>query len=243
MHESPRANEWPGAWLAVFAIAGGVRLAWIAARAIRTLRASRALVRAWMAHAEPLPAEPWGVRASKIDAGFPVVAAAGIFKPHVFVDRRVIETCSPAELAAVAAHERAHISSRDNLRRLVVAACAGHGSAITSAWRVAAERAADERASDSSRTAAELASALLRVARIAPAPTLPVAAISTIHDGGILEQRVRHLLHFAPSGVELPSRATPVLLGASAIVAGLMTATSLPKSLHAALEILVQRLP
>jgi hypothetical protein len=243
IHEAPRADEWPGASLVLLACAGALRLAWIAARAVRTLRASQALVQAWMANAEPLPAEPWGVRASKIDAGFPVVAAAGMLRPHVFVDRRVIDACSPAELAAVAAHERAHISSRDNLRRFVIAACTGHDSAAASAWRIAAERAADERASDSPCTAAELASALVRVARIAPAPTLPLAAISTIHDGGSLEQRVRHLLHFAPSGRTLESRTTPMLVAVSAAAAGLMVMTPLPKSLHAVLELLVQAVP
>ncbi|MGH9346791.1 MAG: M48 family metalloprotease, partial [Vicinamibacterales bacterium] len=142
-HEAPQQDEWPGAILVLLALAGGARLGVNLIRAIRTLVASRALVRAWQRGATPLPHEPWGLRASKIDTGFPVVAVAGLFTPHVFVDRRVLDACSPAELAAVAAHERAHVAVRDNLRRLMIAACAGLASDTAVAWRAAAERAAD----------------------------------------------------------------------------------------------------
>jgi len=243
LHEPWRDDEWPGLLLAGLAAIGACRIAIVLVRAGRALCASRRLLRTWLREATPLPLQPWGMRASCIDSGFPVVAVAGLWRPHVFVDRRVLDMCSAAELAAVAGHERAHVSAFDNLRRLFVVACDGHAGAKAVEWRAAAERAADDRAVDSPKTAADLAGALVRVARLAPAPILPIAAISTIDDGGCLEQRVRRLLTFVPDGRQ-PDRPTwPGIAGAIAIGVALMIATPLPFVLHGALEVLVQRLP
>jgi hypothetical protein len=241
LHEAPRSDEWPGMTLVVLALAGAVRLVIIVARAAIALRASRTLVRSWLKGATALPAEPWGVRASGIDVGFPVVAVAGLFKPHVFVDRRVLEMCSPEELAAVAAHERAHIAAFDNLRRLLVAACDGYRSAAAIAWRAAAERDADDRAATSARSAADLAGALVRLARVAQTPMLPLAAISTIHDAGTLESRVNRLLAHRPSKPKLTRWRCATGVAAAALV--LMWSTPLPKALHAGLELMVRHLP
>ena len=242
-YEVQREGEWPGVLIAALAVAGAARLAVILSRGSQALLAARALVRSWSSTATPLPAEPWGLRASSIDTGLPVVAVAGLLRPHVFVDRRVLETCSPAELAAVAAHERAHVASRDNLRRLLVVACTGHDSEVAATWRIAAERAADERAVRTPRAAADLAAALVRVARIGPAPALPVAAVSTIHDGGSLELRVQRLLMFAPDARQLSNRYWLSAFGAGTALASMIVFPTLPRSLHALLELLVQRLP
>jgi hypothetical protein len=243
MHEQARYDEWPGVLLWALAFLGAARLTLIALRAAQALRASRATVRIWQQHAVALPREPWGLPASRIDCGYPVVAVAGFFKPHVFVDRRVLEACSPEELAAVAAHERAHVSTCDNLRRLLVAACAGHESPTASAWRIAAEHAADARGAGSPRVATDLAAALVRVTRISPVPMLPMAAISTIHDGGSLEARVRQLLAFKPTPPPPLVGTWSVVGGSTAVLVALMASTPLSERFHATLELLVQYLP
>jgi Zn-dependent protease with chaperone function len=242
MHEQARDEEWTGLLLPSLALCGVVRLIQIAVRGVRALHTSQSLVRTWRQHATPLAGECWGARASRIDVGFPVVAVAGFFRPHVFVDRRVLEACSDAELEAIAAHERSHISSYDNLRRLIVTACAGYSSKWATAWRVAAEWTADERAVRSEQGAVDLARALLRLARLAPAPSLPVAAISTIHDGGSLATRVQRLLELSP-GEWKTRRTWPAALAAATIGPLVFTATPLPAVLHAGLEVLVRNLP
>lgn len=243
MHEPQRDDEWVGLTLVALAAAGAVRLALVVVRALGSVRAARAIVAEWNRHATPLPREPWGLPASRIDVDFPVVAVAGFFRPRVFVDRRVLEACSPSELAAVAAHERAHVRSRDNLRRLLVAACAGPSSVVAAAWRAAAERAADERAADSPRTAVDLADALVQVARLGSAPALPIAAVSTIHDGGSLEQRVHRLLTFSSGEHDREPATLSVALPTCALATVLMIWTPLPATLHAALELLVRHMP
>jgi Zn-dependent protease with chaperone function len=178
-----------------------------------------------------------------VDAGFPVVAVAGLFRPRIFVDRRVLAACSPAELDAIAAHEQAHVVGRDNLKRLLIGACQGPASAAARAWRQAAEHAADNQAADSSQRALDLASALLSVARLAPRRTLEGTALSTIEDGGSLEVRIRHLLT-----IERPPIVTDHGAGAVLVLIPLACAiafnwSALLRSAHSLTEAAVRHLP
>ena len=50
----------------------------------------------------------------------PVVALAGVIRPRVVVSSRVLSVLSPAQLELALFHERAHRSSHDNLKRLLV---------------------------------------------------------------------------------------------------------------------------
>jgi Zn-dependent protease with chaperone function len=207
--ERPHDGEPVGLPLLVLATVGAVQAGLVIARAIVILWSSSSWIRAWSLRGHPLPNGSWGMPAMLVDAVFPVVAVAGILRPRLFIDRRVYEACSPGELAAIGAHERAHVRGRDNLRRLLLGAFEGTSSRAASEWRHAAEIAADERAADSPQRAVELASAILKVARLAPASALEGTALSTIHDGACLDARVRRLItphtaavrHTAPFGV------------------------------------------
>jgi Zn-dependent protease with chaperone function len=208
------------------------------------LHVSRRIVAAWTRQERALDEGRWGIRAFAIDADFPVVAVAGVIRPKLYVDRRVLDACLPGELDAIAAHERAHVRHRDNWRRLLIGACAGPTSLEAAAWREAAERAADTRAADSPRQALNLASALLKMARLAPSRTFERTALSTIHDGGSLETRVAYLLRtVAPAP---PVHHTPIavvmLLVPSALVLGLNWSTLL-RSVHVLTEAAVRHLP
>jgi Zn-dependent protease with chaperone function len=246
LFEPPYGGERPGLTLWVAAAAGAGQLVAIAWRAARMLRVSQRLVSAWHRQSTPLDAESWGLPASTIDKGFPVVAVSGLLRPQLFIDRSVINACSPRELEAIAAHERAHVRSRDNLRRLLIGACRGPSSADACAWRHAAEQAADEGAATSPACAVELASALLKIARLAPPLSLHAAALSTIHDGGSLEARVQRLLAVDQRQPAVtPSRAssffTVGVLMASALAVG--ATVPLLRSAHALLELFVRHLP
>jgi Zn-dependent protease with chaperone function len=241
--EPPHDGEPAGVLLLALAAISGSHLARMMFRAARMLTASRSLTAAWLTSAAPLADARWGPRAFSIDAGFPVVAVAGLFRPRLFVDRRVLDTCSVDELDAIAAHERAHVRRRDNLRRLLVGAWEGPESVTAAAWREAAERAADTQAATSPRRAVDLASALVKMARLAAPRTLERTALSTINDGGALEARVRHLIAIERAApAERPLSLTPLALVAFAGVIGLNW-SALLRSAHMLTESAVRYLP
>jgi Zn-dependent protease with chaperone function len=243
LFEPPHSGERAGVMLLVLAAVGGLHAARTIGRAIRMLSLSRALTRRWLRTAAPLEDSRWGLPTFAIDAGFPVVAVAGLFRPCLFVDRRVLAACSGPELDAIAAHERAHVMRRDNLRRLLIGACAGPASAVAAAWREAAERGADTHAADSPRRGLDLASALLKMARLAPPRTLEYTAFSTVHDGGSLETRVRYLLHVEPAITEQHTRIPALLVAIPLALMMGLNSTTLLRSVHTLTEAAVRHLP
>jgi hypothetical protein len=150
----------------------------------------------------------------------------------------VVRALSTEQLAAALRHERAHWTSRDNLKRICILLTPGilpfiGGSrTLERAWKKFAEWAADDRAvSGSARRACALAAALVRVARM--------SAEKGATDR--LAERVDRLLCNAP-----PSPASKPMLALSGIVliaASLAVAILQPAALysvHIALERLVE---
>ena len=244
LFEPAHDGEGAGVLLIVLAAAGFAHMGRVIFRTARMLRLSRSLIVGWTKGATPLELSAWGLPVFAIDAGFPVVAVAGLFRPRLFVDRRVLSSCSAGELEAIAAHERAHVERHDNLRRLLIGACEGPASAVAAQWRRAAELAADRRAASSPRRGVDLAGALIKIARLAPGHTLDATALSTIHDGGSLENRVRQLVatEQRPPHDQHTSFATLLALLPVALVAGLNWSTLL-RSAHALTEAAVRHLP
>jgi Zn-dependent protease with chaperone function len=194
LFEPSGRSERPGVLMAVSASVGAAYVVTAVARMIKLVRLSRRCTMAWMSDAQALPTADWGLPAYAIDTDYPVVAVAGVIRPRLLIDRRLLVSCSDEELRAIAAHERAHVRTYDNARRAVISACVGSKSASAQEWRRASEFAADESAAITPDRAAVLAGALVKIARLAaivPAPPLPFA---TIHDGGALEMRVQRLL-------------------------------------------------
>lgn len=185
---------------------------------------TRRTVAQWMRSARPLTLEGVGIPASVIDSAFPVVAVVGAFRPRLIVARSVLDACPAPELDAVLAHERHHVARRDNLRRAVLAAVPDLlswfplSTRIADGWREASEDAADDAAE---RTGAAgrlgLASALVRVARLAPPDAaVPAGPVSMLLAADCLERRVRRLL--APAAAAPTTRRLfgPVLLAGAA---------------------------
>jgi Zn-dependent protease with chaperone function len=211
---------------------------------VRSWRQTQFIVRGWRRSATPITVPSWARRAWSIRRRFPVVAVVGIVRPQLFVARQVTARCTSRELAAIAAHESAHVAARDNLLRLLFRLTPGAWLAarvadpIERAWIVAAEEAADERARVQSGSV-ELASALTKVARMAAESEPELLPVSALIQADGLEHRVRRLLES-----ETRSRAIPwgwiglALAGALAIV--LQTAPALI-GLHEAFELLVRR--
>lgn len=106
--------------------------------------------------------------------GAPLLSLVGILTPRLIVSPRLLQTLSPDQFDAALAHEQAHLLSRDNLKRLLLAITPGPlpfapaPRSIERQWAHYAELAADESASRGMpQRGIALAEALLHVARLA----------------------------------------------------------------------------
>lgn len=201
----PRATrETPGVALVALALAGaGLMLAGLG-RLWRQLRSTRGVLALWERAAVPLAGVSATVPALGLDWPFPVVSVAGVLRPRLYVERRVLAACDADELDAILAHERAHLRSADNLKRTLLRACPDAlgltpwAGRLERLWSEAAETAADDEAA---RTASgggpALASALVRLARLAPVPANAVVGSAVLDDTPIAH-RVERLLAGAP---------------------------------------------
>jgi hypothetical protein len=146
------------------------------------------------------------------------------------------------------AHETAHVRARDNLKRFVLEVCADamaftpSGRRSRSDWIAASEDAADDAAAggDAAR-ALDLASALIKVAKLAPARGPAFIPSSALYRGEDIERRVRRLLRSRPA----PERSQPgrwMLALSCGAVAALAFMPWL-RGVYAALEAAVQYLP
>ena len=231
--------------LVVYALAmvGGLLLARSVGRAILIARAGRQF----------RPGEEavsfGGADVRQVD-DLPGVSLAGVLKPRILVNSQVVDGLSPSELDVAIAHEVAHRDAFDNLTRWAFI-CAPDflgGSTIAKRleqeWREAAELRADAQASrgDAGR-AVDLASALIKVARLSAAWTgqSPAPSWSTLHDSALLELRVRHLMNGSVLRVEpLPS---PLLTMTVCLAATIAAVPLLAETVHRLTETLVAVLP
>ena len=213
--------------------------------AVGHLAAGRAM-RHWLKSAESIAIPGLDAPAYAVTSEFPTVAVVGILRPRMIVARSVLDACSPAEWQAIVAHERWHLRRRDNARRMIVTAAPDVLSWLpfsrraSQQWHLAAEQAADEAAARSTATArVDLASALLRVARLAPAAQTPaLVPMSALFRGEDIELRIRRILGGMPSPA--PRSAGWVLACAGALV-GVSLLTLYP--IHELVEIAVSYLP
>jgi Zn-dependent protease with chaperone function len=217
-----------------------LRGAW---RALAAWRATARTRRAWQAVGRLVPDRDAPLPVFAIDASFPIVAVVGVRRPALFVAERVLAECSRDELTAMIAHECAHVRAADNAKRFAARACPdllGDASAMHRAWLAAAEEAADaEAAASRPNRAADLAQALIRVARLAPMAAPQLA--SAFYAGGGIERRVRRLVD--PSGERnVPVRFSGPLVCAAAFTLVAAAIAAAP-ALHQIMEALVRILP
>lgn len=228
--------------LAVVAAIGIVLIARGVSRAARAWRTTATIADGWQRRARPVPGVAAPMPVFAIDERFPLMAVVGLVRPRLFVSECVLRECAPAEVSAMIAHECAHVSARDNVKRLLVRACPdvlGAPAELDRAWALAAEQAADAVAARSCPSARfDLAQALIRIARLA-SPVSPELA-SAFYLGGSIDARVRLLVD---PPVEPPvSRWTRFVLPAAAVLAAAGVVLAAP-SLHGAMELAVRILP
>ena len=129
----------------------------------------------------------------------------GVTRPALLISEKAVALLDERELRAAMRHELAHLRRRDNLKRLLFNFCAWPtmtGSAMADlerSWLHAAELEADADAVCDVDSAADLASALLKIARHTTSAAVPAIAMALVPDRGApLASRVDRLLHWEP---------------------------------------------
>lgn len=234
----PRTTEEPVSLkLALIAIASALGLALALIRGIASWRATSRLLADWLSKGQLISIPEVKVPAYRIQHRFPVIAIVGAWRPRLFIASQVFDSLTTEEISAALAHENGHLATRDNLKRGLLRACRDVlliipcGRHLDRAWAEASEEAADEFAARGGRRAAlDLASALVKIARMIPAGARPMmpAGIFLIGDkdtGGV-KTRVRRLLDLAArnqSGTDQSVRPSRFLGPSSLALVGLLS--------------------
>ena len=223
----PRAtSEVVSAKLAAFAIVSAFGVVFAGWRSGRALLATRALRRKWIMVAYEIHLPGIDVPTFRLAHSFPIIAVIGTMQPRLFIADKVLQSLNVDELAAAFAHEYGHLRARDNLKRGLLSVCRDalivpFGRSLDRSWAAAAEAAADESAARTSPDVAlNLASALVRIARMVPLGAraeMPLAAFLVGDETRGIKVRVRRLLEIAStnrsedvSGLEL-NRTLPLI--------------------------------
>jgi beta-lactamase regulating signal transducer with metallopeptidase domain len=182
--------------------------------------------------------------------GMPGVSLSGIWRPTILVGADARAALTPAELDLAISHEIAHRQSLDNLKRFLmhVAPDAFRWTSVArqieERWQAEAECEADASAvAGDGLRAVLLASALVKVARLAGHLRAPSPAWSAFHVPTLLERRVRQLV----SGSLGPPASSRKLLWAGAgLFLGLPLGVwmfEISHALHTVTELMVAHLP
>lgn len=211
--------SWKLGALATISAAGVALAIW---RGVRSWLATRSLLKQWLAASTPIKLEAITVPTFVFEHSFPVIAVVGAIRPRLFIAGHVLDSLSEEELAAAIAHEYGHLAARDNFKRsvmrisraaLLLIPC---GRWLDRAWSEASESAADEYAAQqSSQVALDLASALVRIARMIPQgqrQTLPAAVSGFLigDDAPGVKVRVNRLVELASSDPRLLASSAPL---------------------------------
>lgn len=210
-YEPHNTNEFVSWKLGALAGLSAIGVGLAAWRGFRSWLATRSLLRNWLASSKRI--ELQGIRVPTYilsQNSFPIIAVVGAIRPRLFIATHVLESLSEEELAAAIAHEYGHLAAGDNFKRsvmrisraaLLIIPC---GRSLDRAWGEASESAADEHAAqESSFVALNLASALVRIARMIPKGQRQVmpAAVSAFLVGGEdapgVKVRVRRLVELS----------------------------------------------
>jgi hypothetical protein len=183
-------------------------------------------------------------------ADVPGLALAGLVRTRVVLDPRVAAELTRAELDVAIEHELAHRRAFDNLKRGAFY-CAPDifgstrvAKGVEHAWHAAAESLADARAAqENEQRAVDLASALVKVARLTSAVSSGRSPVwSTFNDPALLSERVQQLMSGAPAA--RPCHPVRAGCAALALVAGTaMLVPSLSGAIHVLTEAAVAFLP
>ncbi|HEY8186296.1 MAG TPA: M56 family metallopeptidase [Pyrinomonadaceae bacterium] len=217
IHEPRHGAEPVSLKLGLLAFLSATGIAVSIYRAIATRRATANLTADWLRRGKSIQIAGIDIEAYEIEHTFPLVAIIGSLRPRLFIARRVLEILTPEEISAAVAHENGHLAARDNLKRGLLRACRDalllvpSGRLLDKAWSEASEEAADENAARQGNSVAlDLASALVKIARVIPPgarPTMPAGVfLFGDEESKGIKSRVRRLIALAATGCSPGSR-------------------------------------
>ena len=239
--ETRQGPESPGLILLGLAALTAMLAVGGAVRGVRAALATRAIAGTWKALTRQQ--SPGGMALDVVDVPAPIVAVSGLWRPRVLIGRDVADQCTSEELALIIAHEEAHVRSKDNFKQFLMIVSPDLPGALTinrrleEQWRAATEHAADEYATqDNPERRIRLATALVKMARLALTTAPQPSVASTLIGADGIEARIRRLLDgpsIAPS-VERRWVAPALLVGAALVAIGQH------QQIHAAIEHVVR---
>jgi Zn-dependent protease with chaperone function len=152
------------------------------------------LLAQWLAESKTLNSSPLACTFLAGDSSPPLLLC-GIGTPKVLVSETAVALLSPEELTVAIRHEVGHLRFQDNLKKSILHGTPFPGMGpLERAWQEAAELAADESAVSSSDDALNLASALLKLCRLAPIQTPPALTTGLVELTALVHVRVQRLL-------------------------------------------------
>lgn len=190
--------------LLLLAVASAALIAFGLVRFALDVASTHRLLRRWRGATRPIEVPDISIPSFAVDESFPIVAIVGCARPSLFVSERVLSRCTKEEIAAIVAHESGHLRRGDAWKRPLLRACpdllaltplAGH---IEQRWAEAAEQAADDHAASAGDSwSLDLASALLKVARLAGSSRPQGLPLNALYRGEGIGGRVARLLSTA----------------------------------------------
>jgi Zn-dependent protease with chaperone function len=232
-------------------------LAISAARAIRAVWSTAIYARACLSTGTQFHSPAVSSSITVIDDAAPVIAMVGVFRPRFVISRGVLETLSPDQLDCALRHERAHRTSADNFKRLLLLLApdalpflSRTFSALDRSWITLTEWAADDLAvAEDLERSLSLAGALVRVAQMGASPRLsPLCTELVSGNSSCLNQdlsvRVDRLIHTGQFRPQAPKKFSPTFKVAAIAIAFaafvIILRTDTLHSVHRMLEVLTR---
>jgi beta-lactamase regulating signal transducer with metallopeptidase domain len=225
---------------------------WISAlrRVVGAVRGTNRYLHECERHGRKITVPGDGARALLLKDQNPVLAVAGVFRPQLLISRRVLQGLSAEQREAAIRHEHAHLSSGDNLKRLLILMApdaipfGGAFRHLERSWSRFTEWAADDQATGGDpQQALTLASALVRVAKMGSGRRPTYLSCSLVGGTKDLSDRVERLLRPQPKPDKPIKELISLMTGAGSLVAGAVAVMIIwPGSLavvHQALERLI----
>lgn len=216
-YEPRHAAEHVSFKLGLLALISATGIALSLYRGLATNRATARLTSDWLRQGKPVQIPGIDIKSYEIQHAFPLIGIIGFMRPRLFIASQVLELLTPAEITAAVVHENGHLAARDNLKRGLLRACRDTlliipcGRLLDQAWSDASEEAADENAAQQGQVVAlDLASALVKIARIIPLgarPAMP-AGVFLLGDEETkgIKSRVRRLIALATTDHQTGTR-------------------------------------
>ncbi len=205
VREPQASGETVGAALLAFLALLSIPVLLGAARGGLALRASSRLLAGYLRRGRRISVAGVSIPVYEVEAPFPAIAVAGVFRPRLLIAAQLRATLSTDELASILAHESSHVSRSDNLRQLLMRSApdwlpfTSVAAEMQEAWRDATEKSADDEAVGSDPAAAlTLAAALVSVARITPRHAGRLLLANAVGNPDVVLERVRRLVSGRP---------------------------------------------